>query len=87
MNDKWWRNKCALYAGKLDDWTREQPRNTKTVKQILSAVGFLKTASKSHNDQDAYDALQALDAYVLSDQHTIKAQDVYTKICFASEKK
>jgi len=87
MNDKWWRNKCALYAGKLDDWTLEQPRNTKTVKQILSIKAMMLVASREINDQDAYDALQALDAYVLSDQHTSKAQDVYTKICFASEKK
>ena len=80
-NDRWWRNKCAKYADKLEAWALDQTRQTKAVREILYARESLRKASKMNYDQQAYDELQAIDAYVLSDQHTKRAQDVYMKIC------
>ena len=80
-NDRWWRNKCAIYADKLGDWIRSAPRNSKSVMQVGSIRESLLKASKMHYDEQAYDELQAIDAYVLSDQHTKRVQDTYTKLC------
>jgi len=80
-NDRWWRNKCAVYADKLESWALDQPRQTKAVREILYARESLRKASKMHYEGQAYDELQAIDAYVLSDQHTKRAQDVYRKLC------
>ena len=80
-NGRWWRNKCAIYADKLEAWAGDQPRQTKAVKEILYARASLLQASKMHYDEQAYDELQAIDAYVLSDQHTKRAQDIYAKLC------
>ena len=80
-NDRWWRSKCAMYSDKLEAWALDQPRQTKAVREILYARASLRQASKMNYDQQAYDELQAIDAYVLSDQHTKRAQDVYRRLC------
>ena len=80
-NDRWWRNKCDNYGEKLEAWASDQPRQTKAVREILYARASLLQASKMHYDEQAYDELQAIDAYVLSDQHTKRVQDTYTKLC------
>ena len=80
-NDRWWRNKCAMYGDKLEAWASDQPRQTKAVREIQSIGESLHKASKMHYEGQAYDELLAIDGYVLSDQHTKRAQNIYMKIC------
>ena len=80
-NDRWWRNKCAIYADKLGDWIKSAPRNSKSVMQVDSIRESLLKASKMHYDEQAYDTLVALDNYMALNEKTKRAQDNYMKIC------
>ena len=80
-NDRWWRNKCAIYADKLGDWIKSAPRNSKSVMQVGSIRESLLKASKMHYDEQAYDELLAIDNYMALNEKTKRAQNIYMKIC------
>ena len=80
-NDRWWRNKCAIYGDKLEAWALDQPRQTKAVREILYARASLLQASKMHYDEQAYDELLAIDNNMALNEKTKRAQNIYMKIC------
>ena len=81
LNDSWWRAKAGRYSQRLDAWV-EGKRRTRMVQQLADASDELLRISKLHDDVIAYDALQALDAHVLSDRCSPTAQRVYERLCY-----
>ena len=57
----WWRNKCHLYADRLQDYLDKAKRESKSNEQIRSVMDGLRKASKGNNDQIGYGHLFKLD--------------------------
>lgn len=59
--DRWWRNKCKIYAQKLDWELDKIQRPGKSRDQIASVLYGLIKASKLPYDMDAHEHLVKLD--------------------------
>ena len=75
--DRWWRDKCGLYAEKLR-FTAPH-RECKSRAQILDVAITLELAGKFAADLDAHEVLQELDKRVYNGDFTTKATQLIRK--------